>query len=254
MPPKGHAEAGIYVPDAALQHALQNTHLMSHGKEIRQGSFRLADWQSFIDPREQRTYDGLVGLLFDAGVDGELRDEYLYLGQELIGNVYSGADVFALQMSNTSLQISVADSSSRNGLETGVVLEREGDLLEAHQVRDVFLQVRNELRRARAWRDESLLSSNSRIRFGQVEVSRDLFSDPTTMSVETRRGAWRVEVWLDRRYSHYRYAITDVERAVDVGWRVSDALLEDFAEAGGRPANRWEVIEGMLRVSAAVSE
>lgn len=252
LPPAGHAEAGVYVPDAALQYALQSAHVISHDKEISQGGFQLAEWQSFIDPREQRAYDGLVGLLLDAGVSGELRDEYMYLGQELIGNLHSDGAVYALQMSSTSVQISSSAPKTINGHQIDVVFETGGVPLETHQVRDSFMQAQSQLRRARAWRDASLLSSNSRVRFGLVEVSRTSHLDPITMLVETRRGAWNIEVWLDKRFSYFRYAITDVERAVDVGWRVSDALLEDFAEAGGQSPHSRRVIEGMLKVVATV--
>jgi hypothetical protein len=245
-PAPGTAKWGIYVPKepAALAAKSCRSYLISDASEIV-----VADWQSFLDDEEQRMYDSLIGLLIDSGISGELKNEYLYLGRHLIGELHClGDETYDLELSETSFQVYSnraphAPSRKHAGIET------DGEPLEARQIWEVLSQMRREQILTEAWNEVTQLRSSRDTRFSAVEVPLNIDDAPLHLEVGSSSGLWRVEVQADRMNHRYSYAITDAERGFGVGRRVTDALLEDFSEASGQKPDAAVVVDAIIEVS-----
>lgn len=218
--------------------------LISNASEIV-----IADWQNFLDDEEQRIYDLLIGLLIDSGISGELQKEYLYLGRHLIGELHCLDDeIYDLELSETSFQL-YSNRSSSFSPRKHAGIETDGEPLEAQQIWDVLTQMRRDQILAEAWNEVTQLRSIRDTRFGAVEVHPHMQDAPVCLEVSSPLGSWRVEVQLDRTDHRYSYSITETERGYLVGRRVTDALLEEFAEAGGFEADASVVVKAMIEVS-----
>jgi hypothetical protein len=245
-PAPGTAKWGVYVPrePAALMMGSGRSLVISDASEIV-----IADWQSFLDDEEQRIYDLLIGLLIDSGISGELQKEYLYLGRHLIGELHGlNNEVYDLELSETSFQLYPKRPLGASPREHAGV-ETDGEPLEAQQIWDVSSQMQRDQILAEAWNKVTQLRSNRDTRFSAVEVHPYIQDAPVCLEVSSPLGSWRVEVQLDRMDHRYSYSITETERGYRVGRRVTDALLEEFAEAGGCEADASVVVRAMIEVS-----
>lgn len=184
---------------------------------------------------EQRFFDWCIGILEDAGVVGVLRNDYIYQASTLHAEIHpeSGSPHF-LMLSRKSVEFYIQESKDAPLLFDPALIETDGRVLEASDVRSAFDMIRRQTVLLRAWIDSTSIASNENVVFKNFRIASG--NSELAMEVETPVAGFTIMVRRLPTPGRFAYSLSGVDSPFAHSLRVVDALLSDAAEdAGGVP-------------------
>jgi hypothetical protein len=205
------------------------------------------DYQQFIRPDEQKFYDWCIDLLEDSGVVGELKNERLYLGTALSGQLAVGGESYYFELSRTSVHFASGNRSHPPIRFSGASVETEGSDIEASQVGKAFDSIRRQAILNRVWASFTSLGSNPVVGISDFRLGegRSLAS----MEIETTLGECTVSIRRGLQADAFRYSVFHAAGSAELSPRIADALLADVAEDLGASPVPESILDPMIGVA-----